>query len=118
MYKAEEMVVYHSCMYMVEYFGEKEMTDALKTRKTLGQRIKMNCLLLFYFWCKQNFLNEAEAMINLIESSKNKKEFILGFSVNTFEQYFIGACFCFNTLTFLKEKKKKRNTGLGIGSFL
>ncbi|KAG5621834.1 hypothetical protein H5410_007052 [Solanum commersonii] len=47
--------------------GEREMLDVLRAKVDL-QKIKLNCIKLFCFWCKQMYLEDTESIIEIFGS--------------------------------------------------
>lgn len=48
-----------------------------KNKYNFVEKIKMNCIFLFYFWCKERYAEEAESIIILVPKKtvqKNKLE--------------------------------------------
>ena len=47
--------------------GKKGIKDVLRTRRTILQNLKMNYIALYYFWCKQKVLVQAEELFDVID---------------------------------------------------
>lgn len=71
-----------------------------RKRSTI-EMIKMNCLLLFYFWCKQNYSNDAEAVTTYRLSLRIARDAFLAVC-----KYFLTApswCYLWNIVTSTKK---------------
>lgn len=63
----------YSDVYMVDSLRERN-ARSFEDRGEPIEKIKMNCLLSFYFWCKQNYVKDAaSAKKTLSNHFKNRK---------------------------------------------
>jgi len=53
-------------MHMVDCM-EREKSEVFEDKQNGLQSFKMNCLELFYFWCKQNILVQAEDILDVLD---------------------------------------------------
>ena len=49
-------------------FGKRGTKEFLKTKEIRCIKSKMNCILLFLFWCKENYVEETESLVDIIGS--------------------------------------------------
>lgn len=53
--------------------GKKRNRTCFEGSRNSVQKAKMNCFSLFFAWCKEDILNDAESLINVIESLKEEQ---------------------------------------------
>ena len=55
----------HSHLYLAVCV-EREEPQMLPKKSNNIQKIKMNCLDLFHFWCKQEYVEDLESVMNAL----------------------------------------------------
>lgn len=49
-------------------FGRREMQEFFKVNTIHCRVLKMNCILLFHFWCKECSVEKAESQVDMLGS--------------------------------------------------
>lgn len=47
-------------------YGRRETLEFFENRGSSLQNLEMKCFLLFYFWCIEGFVEEAESLVDRI----------------------------------------------------
>lgn len=62
----QELVELDPSLHLVDSLEERN-DMCFEDRCSSIQRIKMNCTLLFHFWCKENYVNNDESILDIID---------------------------------------------------